>query len=117
MIERRFSLEDDFMNFKTDDLLFGFMRCLSTAKPTGEYKDGKAIYQEYLTIKEFKKNKKLIAGICGCCSRTIDRHIEALFNAGLLCEGVETIKVNGKDYEYECYYFPYDEKGKFKMID
>ena len=63
MIERRFSLEDDFMNFKTDDLLFGFMRCLSTAKPTGEYKDGKAIYQEYLTIKEFKKNKKLLKGL------------------------------------------------------
>ena len=32
-IKRRFSLEEDFMNYGTDDLLYGFMRGLSTAAP------------------------------------------------------------------------------------
>lgn len=34
MEKRIFSLDDDFMNYKTDDLLYGFMRSLSTARPT-----------------------------------------------------------------------------------
>ena len=32
---RRFSLEDDFMKYDTDDLVYGFMRSISTAKPEG----------------------------------------------------------------------------------
>lgn len=112
MIQRRFSLEEDFMNFKTNDLLYGFMRGLSTARPV---EGGK--YQEYLPIKEFKKNKKLIAGICGCTTRTIGNQIEKLFEAGLLDEGVEIIEQNGKQYEYPCYWFPYDYNGKYKLID
>lgn len=111
-IQRRFSLEDDFMNFKTNDLLYGFMRGLSTARPI---ENGK--WQEYLPIKEFKKNKKLIAGICDCSTRTIERHIEALFEAGLLDEGVEVISKNGKEYEYEVFWFPYDYDGNYKLID
>lgn len=31
--QRRFSLEDDFMNYDTDDLLFGAMYHLSTYHP------------------------------------------------------------------------------------
>jgi hypothetical protein len=36
--QRRFSLEEDFMSFKTSDLLYGFMRSLSTARPIGDKK-------------------------------------------------------------------------------
>lgn len=112
------------MNFKTNDLLYGFMRVLSTACP--EWNDGKAVqtkkgnikYREYLTIKEFNKNKKLIAGICACSTRTIERHIVALEERGLVEEGVEIVKNDsGKEYEYPCYWFPENESGKFKMID
>jgi hypothetical protein len=112
MNKRRFSLEEDFMNFKTNDLLYGFMRGLSTARPV---EGGK--WQEYLPIKEFKKNKRLIAGICDCSTRTIDRHIDLLFAAGLLDEGIEIVESNGKQYEYPCYWFPYDNNGKYKLID
>ena len=113
MIQRRFSLEDDFMNFKTNDLLYGFMRGLSTARPV----EGQKEWQEYLPKKNFKKNKKLIAGICGCTTRTIDNQIEKLFEAGLLDEGIEVVEVNGKEYDYECFWFPYDTNGKYKLID
>lgn len=110
--KRRFSLEKDFMNFKTNDLLYGFMRGLSTASPEGNGK-----WREYLPIKTFKQNKKLIAGICDCSTRTIERHIDALFEAGLLDEGVEIVESKGKRYEYPCYWFPYKENGKHKLID
>lgn len=42
---RRFSLDEDFMKYDTDDLVYGYMRCLTTIKS----EDGK--YKEYLTIK------------------------------------------------------------------
>lgn len=123
MNTRIFSLEQDFMNWKTNDLLYAFMRCLSTAKP--EVEDGKMVktannkvkYREYLPIKTFKKNKKLIAGICNCNPKTIDRHIEKLAEAGLLDEGIEVVEINGKEYDYPCYWFPYDYDGAYKLID
>lgn len=114
MNPRRFSIEEDFMNFKTNDLLYGFMRGLSTARPEEE---NSKKYREYLPIKTFKQNKKLIAGICNCSTRTIERHIEALFKAGLLDEGIEIVESNGKQYEYPCYWFPYSNNGKYKVID
>jgi hypothetical protein len=121
---RRFSLEEDFMNWSTNDLLYGFLRSLSTARLDID-DDGKVIktksgndkWREYLTVKEYKKNKKTIAGICGCSTKTIDRHIDKLFEKGLLDEGIEVITVNGKEYEYECFWFPYDEDGLYKIVD
>lgn len=121
-ITRLFSLEDDFMNFKTDDLLYGFLRTLSTAEPI--YKNGKptGLYEEYLTKKEYMKNKKLIAQVCGCSTRTLERHLNNLFEAGLLDEGikvVDTITKNGEDvsYEYNCFWFPHDENGSYKILE
>lgn len=123
MNTRVFSLEQDFMNWKTDDLLYAFMRCLSTARP--EVEEGKIVktannkvkYREYLPIKHFKQNKKVIAAICGCSTRTIDRHIEKLFEAGLLDEGIEVVEINGKEYDYECFWFPYDYDATYKIVD
>lgn len=121
---RVFSLEEDFMNWKTNDLLYAFMRCLSTAKPEEDSNgkmmktaNGKVKYREYLPIKTFKKNKKLIAEICGCTTRTIENQLNAMFDKGILDEGVEIIKVNNKEYNYECFWFPYDYDGTFKIVD
>ena len=99
------------MKWDTNDLLYAFMRCLSTAKP----EEGK--YREYLPIKHYKQNKKAIAAICGCSTKTIDRHLDKLCEKGLVDQGVEIIEVNGKEYEYECYWFPYNETGVYKIVD
>lgn len=112
---RRFSLEEDFMNFKTDDLLFGFMRCLSTARPVYEdgqkkvNENGNEVYEEYLTKLNFQKKKKTIAGICGCSVKTINRHIDDLIASGLIKEVIE----DGKTI----YLFPYDESGKYEIAE
>lgn len=120
---RRFSIEEDFINFKTNDLLYGFMRSLSTARP--EVEDGKVVktangktkYREYLPLKTFRKNKKLIAAICNVSTRTIDNHLNKLFEAGLIDQGIERIESNGQTYDYECFWFPYDEDGLYKIVD
>ena len=116
-ITRRFSLEEDFMNFNSDDLLYGFLRTLSTAEPL--YKDGKLTgkYEEYLTKKEYMKNKKLIAQVCGYSTRTLERHLNSLFEAGLLDEGVKVVDTDNKSYDYECFWFPYDENGRYKVLE
>lgn len=121
--QRRVSLEEDFMNFKTNDLLYAFMRSLSTARP--EVEEGKVVktangkdkYKEYLPIKTFKQNKKLIAGICGCSTRTIDNQLNKLFEAGLIDQGVEEVEIKGKAYDYECFWFPYNPEEKYKLVD
>lgn len=52
-IKRIFSLGDDFMDFHTDDIVYGFMRTLSTAKP-----DGKNKFKEYLPITKLSSEKR-----------------------------------------------------------
>lgn len=117
-IQRRFSLEEDFMNYGTNDLLYGFMRCLSTAEPIRDDKGNIIKYQEYLTKKNFLKNKKTIAAICGCSTRTINNHINKLFEAGLLDEGFVMAKsANGKEIEYECFWFPCDKSQSYKLVN
>lgn len=100
---RRFSLEDDFMKYDTDDLVYGFMRSISTAKPEGQ---GKC--EEYLTVKRFQEEKKVIAGICGTTAKTITNRVNKLIERGL----VESGTVDGA----LCYYFPYDYNGIYKII-
>lgn len=121
-ITRLFSLEDDFMNFNTDDLLYGFMRSLSTAEPLYEKGEKTGKYEEYLTKKEYLKNKKAIAAVCGCSVRTIERHLEKLFEAGLVEEGIKEVVSLHKDgtetyYDYPCFWFPHNEKGTYKIIE
>lgn len=119
---RRFSLEEDFMNFNTDDLLYGFLRSLSTAEPLYEKGKLNGKYEEYLTKKDYLKNKRAIAAICGCSTRTVERHLERLFEMGLLEEGIKEVNILNKDgteshYDYPCFWFPYDEKGRYKILE
>ena len=108
-IERPFSLQDDFMNWKVNDLLYGFMRTLSTAEPVLD-KDGNKVmtdkgipqYKEYFLESEYRKTKSTIALLCSCSIRTIDRNKDALIERGLLIPG--QIKI--KNSLYKCFYFP-----------
>lgn len=116
---RRFSLEEDFMNYKTNDLLYGFMRSLSTAEPTPGKRQK---YEEYLTKQEFLKNKKVIAGVLECSTKTIERHLQKLIDSGLVKEDVLTIEKTDKStgktttYNYEVYRFPYDYDSNYEII-
>jgi Mn-dependent DtxR family transcriptional regulator len=117
--ERQFSLDEDFMNYKTNDILYGFLRSLSTVKP--EYENGKETYKEYLPKVEYVKNKKNIAALCGCSTKTIERHLDKLAEAGLIDEEiiVQTVindKGEEKEYEYPSFSFPLN-RTHFKKID
>lgn len=103
---RRFSLEEDFMNFDTNDLLFGFMQYLATYHP----KEKKL----YLTKVKFQENKKVITSICGYKSRnTLLNNIKKLMDKGLVQE--EEIDVGG--IPYTSYVFPYDYDTAYQIIN
>lgn len=108
-ITRRMSLEDDFMDFHTDDLLYTFLRCISTVKPE---KDGKMT--EYLPLTKYKKNKKFLTTILECTRPTLENKINKLKAIGLIEEGVITATVHGQTYSYPSFIFP--QTGKFFKI-
>lgn len=111
---RCFSLEDDFMNYGTDDLLYGFLRCISTAKPS---KNDEHQWEEYLPIITYRKMKSDIATTFKCTSRTIENHLNKLIKRGLVKKGTYSATDHtGKKYEYQCLYFPYDYNGIFKYV-
>ena len=105
--KRRFSLEDDFMNYNIDDLLFGAMYYLSTYHP----KEKKL----YLTKKNFKKNKKIICELCELNAQSLRRHIEKLKEKGLIQEC--DIVIGDKKEIYPSYTFQYDAKTKYQIIE
>lgn len=108
MSQRRFSLDEDFMKYDTDDLLYSFMRGISTAHPIGNGQ-----YEEYLAIKTFQKEKKIIQNICGTSAKTITNRLNKLIESGL----VEVGEIEDKEKIIPCYFFPYDELGTYKLIE
>lgn len=101
------------MKTRVDAHLYGFMRCLSTARRN----EGQ--WEEYLLKTTFNKSKKVVMDVCGIgTARTFKRHLDSLIECGLVEEG--TIKVKnekGKEYEYACYFFPFDYDGNYKLMD
>ena len=100
-MKRRFSLDDDFMNYSIDDLLYGAMQYLATYHPVKK--------QLYLTKQNLMKNKKDIYTLCNLDSRKLKAHIQKLMDKGLIKE--EMID------EYPSYTFPYDYDGGYQLID
>lgn len=49
-LQRKFSLEEDFMNYSTDDLLFGLMYSMATYNPN--------YFKLYLSKKKVTTNRK-----------------------------------------------------------
>lgn len=104
---RRLSLEDDFMNYSTDDLLFSAMLYLATFHPEA----GKL----YLTKKNYEKNRKNFYNLCDDTSnaKTLKRHLDKLIEKGLVAE--ENIKSGGE--AYPSYVFPYDYNKKYQLVE
>jgi hypothetical protein len=102
---RRFSLEDDFMNYSTDDLLFGAMYHLSTYHPEEK--------KLYLSKKNLAKNKKIIYELCDLDAQKMRRHLAKLIEKKLVAEaemyvGNEKIPV---------YIFPFNYDGNYQLVD
>lgn len=112
---RRFSIDDDFMKSSCDDLVYGFMRSISTTRPaTKEEQEEKpgVKHTEYLMQKKFQEEKKVIQTICGCTPKTIANRVAKLIECGLIEEGELVVG----EHTYPCYYFPYDYNGIYKVI-
>lgn len=106
MTKRRFSLEEDFMSYDTDDLLYGYLYHLSTFHPVEK--------RLYLTMKCYGEHRRDMYNICGFNnSTTLRRHLEKLKDKGLVKD--ETMKVGDK--EVPVLTFPYDYDGNYELID
>lgn len=99
--DRRFSLEEDFMNYSIDDLLYGSMQYLATFNPAAK--------KLYLTKANLTKNKKDIYALCDLNSRTLKTHIQKLIDKGLVKEE----EMDGN----MCYTFPYDYDGGYQLVN
>lgn len=104
---RRFSLEDDFMNYSSDDLLFGAMQYLATFHPE--------MKMLYLTKKNYKKEQKELLNLIGASAKTLSRHLEKLIERGLVKE--RKIYIGAEKVEYDCYTFPFNFNGKYQIVD
>lgn len=102
---RRISLENDFMNYSTDDLLYGAMAYLATYHPEEK--------KLYLTKKNYAKNRKNFYNLFDCDAKKLKRHLDKLIADGLI--GEEEIK-SGKE-KYPSYTFPYDYDSNYQIVE
>ena len=102
---RRISLEEDFMNYNSDDLLYGALQYLATYHPT--------IKEIYLTKKNYTKHRQDLCFILGLNTRNIKNHLDKLIEKGLIKE--KTIKVGKEDYP--SYVFPYNYEDKYQLVN
>ena len=102
---RRFSLEDDFMNYSTDDLLFGAMYHLSTYHPEEK--------KLYLSKKSLTKNKKIIYELCNLDAQKMRRHLAKLIEKKLIAE----TKMYVGNEKVPVYTFPFNYNGNYQLVD
>ena len=101
--ERYFSLEEDFMNYKVDDLLYGYLfyHTSNVDVQVGWEKKKKF----YLRIKDYNKMRKDLKKLLDVDTKTLKRHMDLLENNGLIWK--ETMKINKN--EEEVYIFKSDD--------
>ena len=106
ILKRRMSLEDNFMNYGIDDLLFGSMYYLATFHPIAK--------KLYLTKKNYTKNRKMFYNLeDNGNAKTLKRHLDKLIEKGLVVE--EDLVINGE--KYPSYVFPYNYDKKYQLIE
>ena len=97
-MKRRFSIEPSFIQSRTNDLIYAFMRSISTINPKPQPK-------EYLSLTTLKTNRKLFLNICDLTPRQFTRALNKLIDEGLVT------------FENDNYYFPFDYDERYKLID
>lgn len=102
---RRLSLEEDFMKYNSDDLLYGALQYLATFHPV--------IKELYITKQNYAKHKKDLCFILGLNTRNIKNHLDRLIEKGLIKE--KNIKVGSEDYP--SYVFPYNHDEKYQIVN
>lgn len=104
---RRISLGDEFMNHATNDLLFAYMLASATYHPVEK--------QLYLTKAKYQAEKMphIIAKLCGKSKKTIDRHLAALIEKGLVAEDI----VICGDTKTQCFTFPFDKDMNYQIVN
>lgn len=104
---RRISLEEDFMNYGTNDLLFAYMLSCATYHPIEK--------RLYLAKAKYQLEKipQTIAKLCGKSKKTIDRHLTALIEKGLVAEDV----VLCGEKQVMSYVFPYDKNTNYQIVN
>lgn len=80
-MKRRFSLEDDFMNYSTDDLIYGYLSYCSTFDPVNK--------ERYIAIKNVSPLKKYMAAMINKTTKTVSNRIEKLVEKELLIKKVK----------------------------
>lgn len=104
---RRFSLERNFMDYDSDDLLYGALQYLATYHPE--------LHKLYLTKKNYTKHKKELMSLCGCDSRGIKRRLDKLIEKKLVKE--EDIFIGANKEVYACFTFPHKFEDKYQIIN
>lgn len=103
---RRLSLEKDFMNYKTDDLLYAQMLSIASAEDS----EVKGKYKLYLPISVFYEKKGDIMKTVGInIQRTLDNHMKKLEEIGLIKQEIFDDQM--------VYRFPFDYDGKYKLVN
>lgn len=104
--KRRISLEDDFMNWNVDDLLFGMMYYLATYQPNEN--------RLYLTKANYEKHRKDFYNLGETNnSRKLKAHLNKLISRGLVKED----KVQCGNQKIDAYVFPYDYDLNYQIVD
>lgn len=112
-LTRRISMDNDFMNYQSDDIIYIYMRCLSTIRVKNENE-----WVEYLSKKKFIAQKGFLAKLLNCTTKTVENKLKKLIFLGLVKEKVESFwDVDGNETQHTIYIFPYDEDGSFKWVN
>lgn len=97
---RRMPVEDAWLNYGIDSLIYSYMINIASTRPVAAAK-----YELYLPIKKYKRHQKILAKLCGNIStRTLERKLNKIIEEGYIKKDEEN------------YLFPYDENEHYFMI-
>jgi hypothetical protein len=102
---RKFSLEQDFMNFTIDDLVYGYLQHIATYHP-----EKKILY---IPVSKLGSEKKAISLIIGKTTRTVSRKIDDLIENNFIIK--RELNLNGK--LTQVYEIPQKTIGIYKIIN